>query len=99
MAVEQRRKSPFWAAFWNFLFPGLGYLYVGSKRQFFRVGLLVAYVTTDAVLLFDSSSVWSGVDTLVLLIGQIIAILFAVDAWKDAEDLNESGDGLSSTSS
>ncbi len=68
MTVEQKRKSPGWAAFWNLFFPGLGYLYVGSKRQFFRVGLLVGYVTATAVNFFDSSSQWSSVDTFTGLI-------------------------------
>lgn len=90
MTAERKHKNRFWAAFLNALLPGLGYLYVGSKREFFKVGLLVAGVAMYFVVWFESPNPypWTGLDTAKVLIELFIAILFGIDAWLDAEAFN-----------
>ncbi|MBI2853012.1 MAG: hypothetical protein HYX84_07940 [Chloroflexi bacterium] len=50
-----KRKSQWGAAVLNLLLPGLGYLYVGRKRQWFSVGLLVA-----SVVAYLSPGLWKA---------------------------------------
>ena len=75
-------KSPWGAAILNFLIPGLGYLYVGRKRMFLSVGLLVS-----SIIVIASPTYWTSEGTGLLLFGGLVAaIAFAADAYKDAEE-------------
>ena len=67
----------------NFLVPGLGYLYVGRKRTFLGVGLLVSSV---AAFLSPNLLFANEVDFPMLLSAAIFSTIVAVDAWKDAEE-------------
>ena len=77
-----RPKHPWLAAVLNFALPGLGYLYLGSKRNYFSVGLLLAGVVS-----VFSPALWSSEVDLPLLVGGVIfAAVFAVDAYEDAKE-------------
>ena len=82
------KKKPLLAAVLNGLLPGLGYVYVGSKRKFFRFGLLLASI---AVLF--SPAAWEMAkmewDILYWIGVGIFFIVFAADGWKDAKEKNK----------
>lgn len=81
-------KSLWGALILNLLFPGLGYLYVGRKRQLFSVGLLAG-----TVISYFSPALWkSDVDAPLMIGGLILALVFAVDAYQDAKETKLSGE-------
>lgn len=88
MTPPQKLKSPWLAAILNLISPGLVYLYAGSKREFFKVGLPVTSVALTFVYFVPIDDSWTITDTAEIVIGIIVAILFAVDAYKDAQEVN-----------
>ena len=81
-----KRKSPRLTAILNFLIPGLGYIYAGTKRKYFRIGL-----TIGSILALASPQGWnSGIDAPLIAAGFIIALVFAVDGYQDVKQRNRS---------
>lgn len=77
------RKNPWIAAVANALLPGLGYLYLGSKRKFFAIGLTVGMLVG-----YLSPTLWRiEIDIPIVISSIILLVVFAVDAWKDAKKL------------
>ena len=79
-------KSQWGAAFLNLIIPGVGYIYVGAKRQTLSIGMTVATVAT-----YMSPAYWRAEFDPALIIGSLVfAAVFAIDAYRDAETLNQS---------
>lgn len=85
-----KRKNPWVAAILNFLIWGLGYHYVGSKRMWFRVTLIVAEVLG---IIFSAYMLALGAlqvgpagpsDIALAILGLLISLAFAWDAYQDA---------------
>ena len=82
----QGSKSQWGAAFLNFIIPGVGYLYVGTKRQIFSVGLTIA-----SVLAYASPALWQAeLDAVALVSSLVFSLIVAIDGYRDAEDVNNS---------
>ena len=80
-----RPKNEWLAAVLNFVLPGLGYLYVGSKRQVFNMGLIIG-----SMLGLLSPALWRAEsDAAAIVSGLIIAVAFAVDAFQDTVARNK----------
>jgi len=78
-------KKPLVAAILNFVIPGLGYLYVGKRKNF---GVLLIIATILSIIL-TATIEWSLQDTLSLP-GTIVAMFaFAYDGYKTAEEVNQ----------
>lgn len=78
------KNNPWIASVTNGLLPGLGYLYLGSKRSFFSLGLILS-----GLVLFLSPAWWrqgADTDTLYWVSVAVLAVVFATDAWKDAKE-------------
>jgi hypothetical protein len=79
--LSTKGKNPWAAAILNLVIPGLGYLFAGSKRRFFRIG-----VTAGTIVSLLSPSLWTeDFDAMFWIGGAIIAVIFAVDAYQDAK--------------
>ena len=95
-------RSPWIAAILNFIFPGLGYMYVGSKRQIFRVGLLLSSVLVFIGILAGGNNVENGTGPtgsesagLLIFMGAFIsASVFAIDAYRDGEEKRSQASNL-----
>ena len=81
--VIVKPKSPIIAALLNFLVPGLGYQYVGSKRYTFRMGIMIATALAlfSPIMRFDK-----GIDPAFLVSAFIMVVVFAIDAYEDARE-------------
>ena len=77
------KKSPWLAAIFNFLLPGLGYIYSG-KRVFFGAGILIVSVLLYWGISFQDLPLIVWVDSL------LMAFLFAFDGYQTAEEVNKS---------
>lgn len=90
------KKNPWVAAILNFIIWGLGYQYVGSKRAGLRLGLIVAEILAIIMGVFVGTiEAFVGVeprllDALVSWPYIITGLVFAWDAYKDAEEINQS---------
>lgn len=82
--MVKKRKNPGWAAFLNFFIPGLGYVYAG-KRMGFGIGL----VFWDSILLGLVFILPQQQTVSFILDGIVMAILFAYDGYKTAQEVNE----------
>ena len=80
-----KRKSPILAAVLNFLFPGVGYLYVG-RRVTFAVLLFIGYLF-GIFAFFIEEFRFGGLE---LVSSTVVAIAFAIDAWSEASNHNKS---------
>ena len=78
------RKRPFLAACLNFLWPGVGYLYVG-RRVGFAVMLFIAELL---LLLAVVTADWSGPGGLFYAGSLLAGLAFATDAWNEAKIVN-----------
>ncbi len=79
--TARKPKNPIIAALLNFLAPGLGYMYVGTKRNNFRMGLMVSLTLA---LFSPAIQGFKGLDPAFLVSGAIMLVVFAVDAYEDA---------------
>ena len=77
----KNQKKPWVAALLNILLPGLGYVYVG-KRSGFGIGIILT-----AVLLYWGVT-FRDLPTVVWIDGFVMALLFAYDGYKDAQEIN-----------
>lgn len=90
MTTKTQSKKPILAAILNVLVPGVGYLYVGVRKNF--AWMLVAASIVSFVTLFDPNSFMyiggetpakmSALDTIVMV---IVAAAFAYDAYMAAK--------------
>jgi len=81
MVKEQQIRKPWLAALLNLLLPGLGYVYTG-KRVGFGVGILF----TSLILFYGVPS--SAISNILWLDSFIMALLFAYDGYRTAEEVN-----------
>lgn len=83
-----QRKRGWLAILFNIFVPGLGYLYVGEKRQWFSIGILISSVITWAgILAFPIPQPQPG-DTLYGLAGLVLLVTFAYDVYQDVQTFN-----------
>lgn len=97
--MQQRPKLPWLAAILNFILPGAGYVYVGTRLRF---GVLL--LASMAIAIF-APPMENAADTTqvnletyiqdpgflaIMISGLLIAAAFAYDAWGDAKDYNQS---------
>ncbi len=83
-------KKPWLAALLNIIIAGLGYIYVG-KRILFGVLLIIMEILAYIWYFIDSSTALTLLSSpLVLLSGLIFIIAIAIDAYKDAKEINQS---------
>lgn len=84
-----RRKRGWLAILFNIFVPGLGYLYVGEKRQWFSIGILISSVIAwTAIVAFPITQPQPG-DTLYGLSGLVILITLAYDVYQDVKAFNQ----------
>ena len=82
--MAKKMKKPWVAATLNAILPGLGYLYVG-KRKNFGVMLIVAAIL---IMIIPSTGEWSSQDTLSLPSAIVVMLAFAYDGYRTAEEAN-----------
>ena len=80
--MAKQLKKPWASAILNFLLPGLGYVYTG-KRTAFGIGLLLS-----SIILYWGVS-FTDLPPVVWVDAFILAILFAYDGYKTAEEVNQ----------
>ena len=74
-----------WLAFiLNFIIPGLGWFYVGSKRPLITIPLIVSWIIIFIIGFLDTREM-SGVDWSITVITLIVGVFFGLDAFQDAE--------------
>ncbi len=76
-------KRPWLAALLNFLFPSLGYFYLGRRKPFAYI-LLISFLFAiiDKYLLKNAS--FQGYSSLGLISGFLILFAFSIDAYLEA---------------
>ena len=78
-------KSPVLAGFLNFLWAGVGYIYVGR-----RVGFGVTIFIANLVAIVEIVSNVSSYGPFVYVAAFIAGMAFGIDAWKEATRANRS---------
>lgn len=87
----QKPKNKWTAAILNFLLPGLGYFYAGKKKLFVSIGFFVLSIW---VAIHDWNEITSilkgkiGITEHFLLFIILYPLVFAYDAYRDAEEAN-----------
>lgn len=84
--INLMKKNPYLAAVLNFTLPGLGYIYLGSKRSTFAyplfiLSLVVGYVEWDEITTFLTGRGLTRDFTLYIV---LYGLVFAYDAYMDA---------------
>ena len=85
-------KSPWMAAFLNFVFWGAGYVYI-RHRMILGIGLVFVYVMNFLILLSLPESMLLRSSELFFVwlsfIWIAMSILFALDVYKETQELNK----------
>ncbi len=84
-------KSPWIAAFLNFVFWGTGYVYI-RHRMFLGVGLLFIFILNFLIIMAIPNMILLRNSELFFIwlsfIWFVLSLLFAVDVYKETEELN-----------
>jgi len=81
-------KNRWLALILNFVIPGLGWFYVGSKRPLITIPLIVAWII-GVFIGWNSEEVLNLNDSIAVILELIIGLFFGLDAFQDAEELNK----------
>ena len=87
--MMKQNKSKWIAAFLNFLLPGLGYLYTGSKRTLYSWGLFILSIGVgihDYTEISQILQLKAGLSEHFVLFIILYPLVFAWDAYKDVEE-------------
>ena len=87
----QKSKNKWLAAILNFLLPGLGYWYVGKKKLFVSVGFFALSIWVAVHDWNEITNILAGKIKMTehfLLFIILYPIVFAYDAFEDAQDMN-----------
>lgn len=81
--IVRRKKNAWVAGILNFIFPGLGYLYVG-KRKIFALGLILSSIFLIIDALISETEIVNG--SFIGFIASIIMLFaFGYDAYKETK--------------
>lgn len=83
-----KRKSPLLAAVLNFLLPGVGYLYVGTRVTFAVLLFIGFMLSIFGIIAGDTST-----NNIELVAAFIASFAFAVDGWGEADRRNKGSFG------
>jgi len=86
-----KSKNPWLAAFLNFIFPGLGYIYSGTKRPLFAWGLFVLSIWVGFHDWNEITGILTGklglTEHFILFI-ILYPLVFAYDAYRDLKEMH-----------